>query len=65
MGLEIGQLPKTIGSPVAAIEEKNRVLTGQILWDMKRGALDSLNVVFREPVTDVKLLSHDNSSIFK
>ncbi len=50
---------------MASIEEKDRVLPGQILRNMKRLALDGLNGILGEKVSNVKLPCHDSSSLFK
>jgi hypothetical protein len=38
---------------VATIEEKNRVLTGQILWKMKPPAIHGLDEVFGKKIAHI------------
>jgi hypothetical protein len=43
---------------MAPIEEKNRELTGQIFWDMKRSAIYGLDEIFRKAIARIQLPPH-------
>jgi hypothetical protein len=60
--LEVSQLLPAVRSPAAAVKNKHRVVSGQILGEMERPAIHGLNLIVGKNITSVELSRHDSSS---